>query len=497
MMFDPDFYPTPPAVAQKMLAPFSTEMLLSSRILEPSAGKGDLADAIVSKVGQQINIDCIEQNPELALICRGKNYLTLQADFLTANIPDASKYDLVVMNPPFSNGVDHLLRAWYITACPIVCLLNAETIDNPTSSKRQLLLKLIKDHGEVERLGSCFDSSEAFRRTKVEVVMVRLSKTNQTKQAAVDFGEINYGEEPEINFAEPDLENQLERPDAVSNLVLRHQKCLDLFQEIAKQVQRLYFYAQGVSLWEALEWPLKTISGRDKDMGIADVYDKFAMEFTKQSWDNLFRLTNFHNLASRQVKIDFETFCRTNRKIAFTRENISRVLTGLYASRDGIMHQCVEEAFDYMTAYHKENRVYIEGWKSNDAWRVNRKVVLPHVIDTSYGLTNISGYSVERLDDIDRAMGFLSGKQINDVKTIARAFNEHHKVAKKDWNTKPFESEFFDCRAYKKGTLHIYFKNEWLWERFNIEAAKGKNWLPDDYKHRTKATDKYAVASVR
>ena len=135
--------------------------------------------------------------------------------------------------------------------------------------------------------------------------------------------------------------------------------------------------------------------------------------------------------------------------------------------------------------------------KRIDAWRVNRKVVLPHVIDTSYGLTNISGYSVERLDDIDRAMGFLSGKQINDVKTIARAFNEHHKVAKKDWNTKPFESEFFDCRAYKKGTLHIYFKNEWLWERFNIEAAKGKNWLPDDYKHRTKATDKYAVASVR
>ena len=30
------------------------------------------------------------------------------------------------------------------------------------------------------------------------------------------------------------------------------------------------------------------------------------------------------------------------------------------------------------------------------------------------------------------------------------------------------------------------FRDSSLWERFNIEAAKGKNWLPDDYKAREK-----------
>ena len=32
-----------------------------------------------------------------------------------------------------------------------------------------------------------------------------------------------------------------------------------------------------------------------------------------------------------------------------------------------------------------------------------------------------------------------------------------------------------------------------LWERFNIEAAKGKNWLPDDYKYTERAAKKGAV----
>jgi len=35
--------------------------------------------------------------------------------------------------------------------------------------------------------------------------------------------------------------------------------------------------------------------------------------------------------------------------------------------------------------------------------------------------------------------------------------------------------------AYKKGTLHLTFRDEDILRRFNIEAAKGKAWLPRDY----------------
>ncbi|MCP4761329.1 MAG: DUF4942 domain-containing protein, partial [archaeon] len=40
-------------------------------------------------------------------------------------------------------------------------------------------------------------------------------------------------------------------------------------------------------------------------------------------------------------------------------------------------------------------------------------------------------------------------------------------------------SEFFNFRCYKKGTLHLHFKDDWLWEEFNMRACAGKNWLPE------------------
>lgn len=494
-MFNPGFYPTPPSVAAKMLEPFSREFLQGAYILEPSAGKGDLAEAIRAAGGQKI--DCVEVEQELGMICEGKGFTTYQGvDFLQAGHLPTANYDLVVMNPPFDAGADHLLWAWNITICPIVCLLNAETLSNPYSAKRQLLAKLIEDHGSVENLGACFDSEEAFRKTKVEVVLVRLSKENAFKKATVDFTDSGFDKDPEVDFAQPDLENQLERPDAVAGLVLRHKKCLALFESIAKQVKELDFYSQGISLWEAVEWPLRLLCGSGGGTAPGS-YSRFAEEFKKLSWDNLFTMTKYKSLASRQVKRDFEAFCKENRDMAFTEQNISRVLDGLFASRGNIMRQCVVDAFDLMTAYHEQNRVHVEGWKTNDAWRVNRKVILPNVIDTSYDMVRICHYnSSDRLDDIDRAMGFLTGRNLEKIKTIAQAFRDHEKTAKTEWNQKPFESDFFECRAYKKGTLHIFFKDEALWERFNVEAARGKNWLPDDYKERAKAADKYAVVPV-
>jgi hypothetical protein len=40
------------------------------------------------------------------------------------------------------------------------------------------------------------------------------------------------------------------------------------------------------------------------------------------------------------------------------------------------------------------------------------------------------------------------------------------------------ESTFFEMKYYKKGTLHLKFKDEALWNDFNLAAARGRNWLP-------------------
>ncbi|PJC58181.1 MAG: hypothetical protein CO025_09935, partial [Ignavibacteria bacterium CG_4_9_14_0_2_um_filter_37_13] len=40
-------------------------------------------------------------------------------------------------------------------------------------------------------------------------------------------------------------------------------------------------------------------------------------------------------------------------------------------------------------------------------------------------------------------------------------------------------AEFFSMRCYKKGTLHLEFRDESLWHEFNMRACANKKWLPE------------------
>ena len=66
--------------------------------------------------------------------------------------------------------------------------------------------------------------------------------------------------------------------------------------------------------------------------------------------------------------------------MAFSEENVYALVESIFLNRGAILQQCVVEAFDIMTRYYDENRVHVEGWKTNDAWKVNRRVVLPRVV---------------------------------------------------------------------------------------------------------------------
>lgn len=77
-----DFYPTPYNLIEKMLSTVNFYMIKS--ILEPSAGKGDIVDAIRKKTAPQsrwdqeprLDIDCIEINSDLRHILTGKVNIT-------------------------------------------------------------------------------------------------------------------------------------------------------------------------------------------------------------------------------------------------------------------------------------------------------------------------------------------------------------------------------------------------------------------------------------
>ena len=81
------------------------------RCLEPSAGRGDIADRIKS-IGAMV--DCIETNHNLTEILNLKGHNVCHDDFLECK-PDFTRYDRIVMNPPFefdaaATHIEHALK---------------------------------------------------------------------------------------------------------------------------------------------------------------------------------------------------------------------------------------------------------------------------------------------------------------------------------------------------------------------------------------------------
>jgi len=517
-MFNSGFYPTPPQVSGLMLKPFEHKDLQARHILEPSAGKGDLAEAVSIKrasytfrgnrYGDKENhaIHCVEIEPELQATLRGKGFPLVSVNFLTFFPTD--QYDLIVMNPPFADGEAHLLHAWEILyGGDIVCLLNVSTVDAPNTAHQKLLKQVIDANGTVERLGKCFKGSDVFREADVEVVLVRLHKPYP--KIEFTFGDLGMEHDQAVKFEAEDLQNQVALNDKVGNLVLAHTKALEAFRRMTREMAELTFYTAPLGGFSgAMKETTKAITyGVNSDpQEQKKLYNIFSADLKKESWKVVFEMTKFSNFMTAKVKHDFDRFCADNNDLSFSVENIMRMMDSLFHSRMDIIKSCVVEVFDLMTSYDKKNVVHVEGWKTNDAHKVNRRVIIP-ICETGWDHEKNSWrreyhipYGRNRvLDDIDRAMGFLVGKKLESIKSIRKTLEETGKLLKRgevEFSDK-MESDFFELRVYLKGTLHLYFKDEALWEAFNLEVARGKNWLPDDYKHREKATKKYGVAVKR
>lgn len=102
-----DFFPTPPALADRVVREAGIKEGMS--VLEPSAGKGDLLDA-VRRAQPDAKIEAVELSGTLRELLDAKGYDLVGSDFEKHD----GRYDRIVMNPPFSDSTDirHVRRAY-------------------------------------------------------------------------------------------------------------------------------------------------------------------------------------------------------------------------------------------------------------------------------------------------------------------------------------------------------------------------------------------------
>lgn len=91
------FYPTPSTIAERVRELAGIQP--GWRVLEPSAGRGDLVEGLPLEV-----VQCVEVSDLHAAILRAKGYAVDCADFLAWSERHRQTFEAVLMNPPFSEG---------------------------------------------------------------------------------------------------------------------------------------------------------------------------------------------------------------------------------------------------------------------------------------------------------------------------------------------------------------------------------------------------------
>ena len=505
-IFDTEYFPTPDDVIRKMVSPY-TKGIDRLQILEPSAGTGSILDYLVNsyacKVPKQ-NLYACEINPELTLVLQGKGYKILADDFLSYK--PAHTFDLIVMNPPFSNGCDHLLHAWdMMFTGDIVCLLNAETIRNPYSMNRKRLATVIEQNGSVEFLGRCF--SGASRQTNVEVAMVRLHKNVEDSRWHIDFGD-NAKVDGVPDFKDAVASgSELAIVDKLGDYLHAWDKAQEAAIEFIKARKKLDFYVTAFMSTDDVSKLVgeQMAAMRKSDNAMQVAYNAFLNTAKSKAWREIITNLGMEKYMTANLRKTFDQFCESQGAYELNRDNIYKLIQFVCLNSKNILKKAVVDVYDMFTKFHKDNTVLTEGWKTNSQFKVNKKVILPYFISYGYGSHySADSYRWDEYRDIDKVMCFLTGLDYDSLDHLSEKG-----VAKKqahgwgfqayrdadefdDWehlslrqaialvkigDNSLHESEFFKFRCYKKGTLHIIFKSDDLWARFNLAVNEGKKEL--------------------
>lgn len=477
-MFGEEFFPTPLWIGHKMIDPLVKRMrdrkswregMLCS-VLDPNGGDGALLDIVKmdSAHYSKPRISTCEISPELSAMLQSKGYDLVGHDFLEFQ-PDF-RIDCIVMNPPFSEGTAHILHAWDILepAGELVSLVMATNVTKPHTKEMKLLASHIERFGSFEDLGPAF--ANAKRPTEVPIGLIRMTKP------AAEPSRFSFSFEAEKDESAPNIEmdvaegRELAHPDRIGAIVNQYQKTIESFGDILKAKRKAGFYGNRFCTVDPWQVALKALESHHRT--IEDTFEEFTDKIRLGFWTAAMRDMGMEKYMTQELRKTLDKFIEQQGRMAFSKTNIIRMYETILFNRKAIMQQAVEAVFDLFTKFYEENRSHTEGWATNLAWKASRKVVLPWMIEPRFGGgLRTRGGAVTKMNDIDKVMCYLSGKKIEEIVRIDRAIDDLPRDAKKT------KSTFFKLTAHKKGTLHLEFLDEALWNRFNIEACQGKGWL--------------------
>ena len=186
----PGYFPTPAPVVERIVDAAQIEPGL--RVLEPSAGKGDLAQAAVDAGAGSVEV--VETSQQLGEILTLRGFATppgtpLGTSFLEADPDPGHQYDVIVMNPPFEKGQDqqHVRHAHEFLAPGgrLVAVMSEGTFYREDKKSKSFRVWLAAAGGTSEQLpAGSFTGAQAARQTGTAMRLVVIDAPGKRKEAA-------------------------------------------------------------------------------------------------------------------------------------------------------------------------------------------------------------------------------------------------------------------------------------------------------------------------
>ena len=492
-----DFYPTPKNLIDKMLDGLEWKMIHT--ILEPSAGKGNIVEVLREKqkfnnkwcTTIKLDIDCIESDENLRAILKEKNIRVVHDDFLTYDT--MKEYDLIVMNPPFSNGCKHLLKALEFqqrNGGAIVCLLNAETLKNECNNERIMLNRMLREYNaDVQYIRDAFVDAE--RKTGVEVALVKVKLPDIHRESVIFDG----------------LERAIARKECVYDAENTQVAENDFFKAIVEQYKMEVeagvkfireYYAMAPRILYRFKKDEKTGKTVQSGGNILDLrigrdnatINEYIREIRGKYWSALFDNPKFIGQLTYDLQKAYYNKVEELKDYEFSLHNIYELKIDMSKKVVKGIEDTIISLFDELSSkysYYDEctnNIHYFNGWRTNKAWIVNKKVIIPlrgwRDLEYSWGGFKPTNRDViGKLKDIEKCFNYLDGGL-----TEAVDLEKSLEFAEEYGESKNIVLKYFNITFYKKGTCHITLTNDELLKKFNIFGAQHKGWLPPSYGKR-------------
>lgn len=477
-----EFYPTPKCLLDKILQGIKWKQI--NNILEPSAGKGDITEYVIEKLNQNkssdyFTVDCIENDPELQACLKGKNLTLISDDFL--KFSTYKKYDMIIMNPPFSNGDLHLLKALEIQkkGGDVICILNAETIRNPYSnSRKELIQKLENFQAQIEFMENEFMQAERTSNVEIAVIKVHIPQ----KELHSCF--IEELQQKQTYHEIDDIElNALSVNDYIEAIIQQCNLEMAAGIRLIEEYMGMKPYIMNRVGCEGYIKPIidLKINGSSDCKNPVNCFVK-AIRF--KYWTALFNNPKFTNGMTSNLREQYLSNISKLDNYDFSYYNIKTIQEDMSKSLIKGVEDCIIELFDtfsYQYSYSDElskNIHYYNGWKTNKAWIINKKIIVPFMNAWNYlNDYDPTRYEIEsKLFDIEQALNYLDGG-------LTTPINMHDSLcqARRSDSTKKIPLKYFTVSFYKKGTCHIEFTNLDLLKKLNIYGSQKKGWLPPAY----------------